>query len=184
MRSELAAGEKPVDKEEWSEPPSFLTGVEILREALVVMWGYQVSPPRGSFTNYIPKMQEKFALMFPGTSFAGTAEMEMPRLHESKALTFFYSGTGACSIWRKCLRGEQAFFAVIYEFVRLSIQQSVVLIDELELHLHPPEQQAFLAGLQKIGPDCQFIISTHTSFVEGSIGKQFKTRLPGGRLCL
>jgi hypothetical protein len=184
MSSELNGGEKAADKDELSEPPSFLAGVETLREALVVMWGYQVKPPGRHFTNYIPGLREKFNLMFPGTSFVGTAEMESATAPRVRSSYFLLEREGRVFDLAEMSSGEQAFFAVIYDFVRLGIQQSVVLIDELELHLHPPEQQAFLAGLQKIGPDCQFIISTHSSFVEGSIGKEFKTRLPGGRLCL
>ncbi|MGO8675234.1 MAG: AAA family ATPase [Limisphaerales bacterium] len=185
MSSEMSVGDKPDDKEQPSEPPSFLAGVETLREALVVMWGYQVRPPPGShFTNYIPKLREKLTLMFPGTNFVGTAEMESATAPRVRSSYFLLERDGRVFDLAEMSSGEQAFFAVIYDFVRLGIQQSVVLIDELELHLHPPEQQAFLAALQKIGPDCQFIISTHSEFVEGSIGKDFKTRLPGGRLCL
>ena len=80
--------------------------------------------------------------------------------------------------------GEQAIFPLIYDFVRLNVRKSVVLLDELELHLHPPEQQALLAALPKLGPDCQFIITTHSSFVEGSIPNEQETRLREGRLCL
>lgn len=54
--------------------------------------------------------------------------------------------------------------------------------NELELHLHPPEQQALLAALPKMGPDCQFILTTHSSFVEGSIPNEQETRLREGRL--
>ena len=155
-----------------------------LGKALATLRGYQVKPPGSHFTNYIPKLREKFTLMFPGTNFVGTAEMESATAPRVKSSYFLLERNGRVFDLAEMSSGEQAFFAVIYDFVRLGIHQSVVLIDELELHLHPPEQQAFLAGLQKIGPDCQFIISTHSPFVEGSIGKEFKTRLPGGRLCL
>lgn len=80
--------------------------------------------------------------------------------------------------------GEQAIFPLICEFVRLNIRKSVVLIDELELHLHPPEQQGLLAALPKMGPDCQFLITTHSAYVEGAIPNEQETRLLGGRLCL
>jgi predicted ATP-binding protein involved in virulence len=80
--------------------------------------------------------------------------------------------------------GEQAVFPLLCDFVRLNVRKSVVLIDELELHLHPPEQQALLAALSKIGPDCQFVITTHSTFVEGAIPSEQETRLAEGRLCL
>ena len=40
------------------------------------------------------------------------------------------------------------------------------LIDEIELHLHPPMQQALLRALPKMGQNNQFIISTHSDYIE------------------
>ncbi|MCB9551056.1 MAG: ATP-binding protein [Myxococcales bacterium] len=37
--------------------------------------------------------------------------------------------------------GEQAIFPFFYDFVRQQIGQSVVLIDEIDLNLHPPLAQ-------------------------------------------
>lgn len=61
--------------------------------------------------------------------------------------------------------GERAILPVILDFVRWDICNSVVLIDELELHLHPPLQQAFLATLDHFGINNQFIITTHSDYV-------------------
>jgi predicted ATP-binding protein involved in virulence len=36
---------------------------------------------------------------------------------------------------------------------------SVILIDEIELHLHPPMQQTLLRALPKLGKNNQFIIT-------------------------
>jgi predicted ATPase len=80
--------------------------------------------------------------------------------------------------------GEQAVFPLIYEFVRLDISRSIVLIDELELHLHAPEQQRLLAALPKIGPDCQFVISTHSEFLSSAIPNEQEVRLQRGTRCL
>lgn len=38
----------------------------------------------------------------------------------------------------------------------------IILIDELELHLHPKWQRNVLNSLNSIFPNCQFIISTHS----------------------
>ena len=38
----------------------------------------------------------------------------------------------------------------------------VILIDEVELHLHPEWQTSILGKLQNIFPNCQFIITTHS----------------------
>jgi len=38
----------------------------------------------------------------------------------------------------------------------------IVLIDEIELHLHPRWQREIIPGLTKTFPNCQFIVSTHS----------------------
>jgi predicted ATP-binding protein involved in virulence len=40
--------------------------------------------------------------------------------------------------------------------------QGVILIDEVELHLHPSWQQVVLSGLVKTFPNIQFIVTTHS----------------------
>jgi predicted ATPase len=80
--------------------------------------------------------------------------------------------------------GEQAVFSLLYDFIRLGIARSVVLIDELELHLHAPAQQALYASLPKLGADCQFLITTHSEFLTGIIPEEHEVRLAGGRPCL
>ena len=45
----------------------------------------------------------------------------------------------------------------------------IVLIDEIELHLHPSWQQQILPTLQKIFPKIQFIVTTHSPQVISSV---------------
>ncbi|MDO9017169.1 MAG: AAA family ATPase [Deltaproteobacteria bacterium] len=40
--------------------------------------------------------------------------------------------------------------------------EAVVLIDEIELHLHPSWQRRVLGGLTRTFPRCQFIVTTHS----------------------
>ena len=47
--------------------------------------------------------------------------------------------------------------------------EAIVLIDEIELHLHPSWQQHILTDLQRTFPDTQFIVSTHSPQVLTSI---------------
>jgi predicted ATPase len=44
----------------------------------------------------------------------------------------------------------------------------VVIIDEIENHLHPSMQRSLLSSLIKAFPQAQFIVSTHSPFVVGS----------------
>lgn len=47
--------------------------------------------------------------------------------------------------------------------------RGVVLIDELELHLHPKWQRRILPALTKTFPQCQFIVTTHSPQVLSSV---------------
>ncbi len=61
--------------------------------------------------------------------------------------------------------GERVIFPILLDFAHLNINNSVILIDELELHLHPPLQQALLRALIKLGKNNQIIITTHSQAI-------------------
>lgn len=48
----------------------------------------------------------------------------------------------------------------------------IVLIDEIELHLHPAWQQQIIPTLQKIFPKIQFIVTTHSPQVVSSVPRK------------
>jgi len=69
--------------------------------------------------------------------------------------------------------GEKCLLAMVGDLARrLSIAnpglhdplqgQGVVLIDEIDLHLHPEWQRRVIPALIKVFPSCQFIVSTHS----------------------
>jgi predicted ATPase len=129
-------------------------------------------------------LEQRFAEIFPGTHFRGTAPRENIGAPRAKDLYFLLERDGRVYDLAEMSSGEQAVFPLLYEFVRLDIARSVVLIDELELHLHPPQQQALLGALRRIGPDCQFIITTHSPYLESIIPSENEVRLPGGQRSL
>lgn len=45
------------------------------------------------------------------------------------------------------------------------LEKGVVLIDEIEVHLHPQWQKNILQGLSNMFPNCQFITTTHSPLV-------------------
>lgn len=66
---------------------------------------------------------------------------------------------------------------------------AIVLIDEIDLHLHPQWQRAVIPRLEKTFPHCQFIVSTHSPQVISEVGhrivsifciRQKKVWLPNG----
>lgn len=50
--------------------------------------------------------------------------------------------------------------------------RGVVLIDEIDLHLHPAWQQTILSDLQKAFPKLQFIVTTHSPQVLSTVHKE------------
>ncbi len=75
--------------------------------------------------------------------------------------------------------GEQAFFLLAVELARrlllefpgksLAEAPGFVCIDEIELHLHPAWQRTILTSLIELFPCCQFVVSTHSPQVIGSV---------------
>lgn len=72
--------------------------------------------------------------------------------------------------------GERSFLAILGDMVRrLALANpdlddplqgyGIVLIDELELHLHPTWQRRIVANLRDTFPNIQFIGTTHSPFV-------------------
>ncbi len=158
-------------------------GVEQLREYLVGWWGHHTTPSRRG-KDFIEPLERLFQKVFPGTRFVGI--MPRGRITTPKANDFYFliDRDGRVYDLAEMASGEQAVFPLVYEFVRLDIQRSIVLIDELELHLHPPEQQRLLAALPRIGSDCQFIITTHSDFLSSAIPNEQEVRLEEGTRCL
>lgn len=58
----------------------------------------------------------------------------------------------------------------------------IVLIDEIDLHLHPEWQQTILRDLQDIFPKVQFIVTSHAPAVINSVAKESIRILDNGRI--
>ena len=84
--------------------------------------------------------------------------------------------------------GEKCIFAMIGDLARrLAIAnptsteplkgEGIVLIDEIDLHLHPAWQRMIVPNLINTFPNCQFIVSTHSPQVFGEVDAQSIRRL-------
>ena len=156
--------------------------IDRMRDCLVSWWAIHTSPHRTEETDYLGQLERRFAELFPGTRFRGVE----PKLGHTTSSTqdshFLLEREGRVYDIAEMSGGEQAVFPLLFEFVRVGIARSIVLIDALELHLHPPQQQTLLTTLSRIG--CQFIVTTHSPYLEQITPDEDKTRLPGGRRCL
>ena len=54
-------------------------------------------------------------------------------------------------------------------------EQGTVLIDELDIHLHPVWQRQIPGMLRKLFPNIQFIVSTHSPFIASGAGEDSVT---------
>ena len=50
--------------------------------------------------------------------------------------------------------------------------QAIVLIDEVELHLHPQWKRKVIPALENTFPNCQFVVSTHSPQVISEVQRQ------------
>ena len=60
--------------------------------------------------------------------------------------------------------------------------QGIVLIDEIDLHLHPQWQRRVLPALTKTFPNCQFIVTTHSPQVLSEVPRESVFILEYGKL--
>lgn len=82
---------------------------------------------------------------------------------------------------RQMSDGERGVLALVLDLTRRLVQanpemedpvaeaEAIVLIDELELHLHPKWQRQIVRKLQTTFPGCQFIATTHSPQVVGEL---------------
>lgn len=95
------------------------------------------------------------------------------------------SGTARCCPMRNLSDGYRSTLSLVADIAcRMAVLNpqfldrvpdqtpGIVLIDEIELHLHPKWQQRILADLLAVFPCVQFIISTHAPCVIGSVRKE------------
>ncbi|MCD8031133.1 MAG: AAA family ATPase [Bacteroides sp.] len=123
------------------ENPTILKSIEVLSEAL-----YRFLP---GFTNLQLKQENnKYVL----TINKGDTTLNLNQLSD----------------------GERGILALVMEIARRLYQanpgledpltegRAVILIDELDLHLHPKWQRSIVENLTRVFPNCQFIATTHS----------------------
>ena len=161
---------------------SYDFGVEVLREFLNGWMLSRLDTDRKYSVDYITELEKLYKRIFPKRSFAGV-EM-MPGVTDPVSKDFYFLLNDGKRIYDlvEMSAGEQSIFPILYQFIRRQIGKAVVLIDEVDLNLHPPVARDVVVQLPKIGPTCQFILTTHSETVSGSIGDSEIYRLPGGVL--
>jgi predicted ATP-binding protein involved in virulence len=64
----------------------------------------------------------------------------------------------------------------------LASGEAVILVDEIDLHLHPQWQRKIVGNLEKTFPNCQFIATTHSPQVIGEVPHDRIQMIKDGRV--
>ena len=157
----------------WSE------GITTICEHLVGWWTYHTAEYKPE-RDFIEELQQRLKAIFPRLKLCGPVPMRSisaPRPEDF----FFYVQRNEAKPYdiAEMSSGEQAIFTMFYQLVYLEIMHSIVLIDELELHLHPQQQQCLYGALRKLAPNSQFIITTHSPYLENIIPEERIERMSG-----
>jgi predicted ATPase len=153
-----------------------------LRQFLISRYNFHNRVDRGDFRlrqdqrDIFEDLQRNLQTVFPNRRFSGSA----PRTSATEAFEvdwfFLAEGNREYEV-SEMSAGERAIFPILIDFANWKINNSIILIDELELHLHPPLQQAFLNALQSFGSNNQFIISTHSDYIASLVDESQIIRL-------
>lgn len=103
------------------------------------------------------------------------------KLHEGRPPRFSVTKGRQALFLEQLSDGERGLLALVFDLTRrLAIANpksddpiadgaAVVLIDEIELHLHPKWQRDVLRRLRDIFKACQFVVTTHSPLVLGEV---------------
>lgn len=110
-------------------------------------------------------LSNKYQSLFPDRSLAYSAPRMAPDEILEEVEDFFLNKDGKEYEVSGMSGGERAIFPLLIDFANWNINNSIILIDEVGLHLHPPLQQALIRALPKLGTNNQFIMTTHSDYV-------------------
>lgn len=102
---------------------------------------------------------------------------------ENKKLLWIEHNDKPIPVWQLS-DGERGILALVLDLTRkltqanpemknpISEAEAVVLIDEIDLHLHPKWQRNIVDNLCTAFPKCQFIVTTHSPQIIGEVNHQ------------
>jgi hypothetical protein len=103
------------------------------------------------------------------------------RVQERPRLGLMVQKNGVPLYLHQLSDGERGLLAMVFDLTRrlaianpesgdpLAEGKAVVMIDEIELHLHPKWQREVLGRLKEVFSNCQFIVTTHSPMVLGEV---------------
>jgi predicted ATP-dependent endonuclease of OLD family len=149
----------------------------VLVKDLVARWYYAHSDLekgkmqlRAGQFNKFAKLKEMYESIFKGRELRGAT---LSQGGGNDIDIVFFDGQNEYD-FSELSAGERAIFPILLDFANQNINNSIILIDEMELHLHPPLQQQFLDALTHLGRNNQFIVTTHSPFIASQFPEEQK----------
>ncbi len=151
-----------------------------LREGLMAMENDHLRQPQLHPDTLYARLKRAWKLVFPERDFVGSSAEGTSWEATGEQARFLFTDEGGHPYeLAELSAGERAVFPILWDLVRWRVHHSVVLIDELELHLHPPLQQALVRALPQIGQGNQFILTTHSDHVLAVVPEDAVIRIGG-----
>ncbi len=103
------------------------------------------------------------------------------RIQENPRLGFVVDKRGQPFYLHQLSDGERGLLALVFDLTRrlaianpengdpITEGMALVMIDEIELHLHPKWQRDVLGRLRMVFRNCQFVVTTHSPLVLGEV---------------
>jgi len=133
------------------------------------------NPTNNNYNKVINLIEEAIYTFLPEFSDLDLIEDEI-----SGELTFCITKANKILNFTQLSDGERGVLALVFDIARRLIianidkdnplqGEAVVLIDELDLHLHPKWQRTIVSDLVRTFPNCQFIATTHSPQIISSV---------------
>lgn len=109
------------------------------------------------------------------------SNLQLQEKTENNPLTFMVEKNGKSFPIYQLSDGEKGILALVFDLTRrlvianprladpIAKGRAIVLIDEVELHLHPKWQREVLRKLKNTFENCQFIVTTHSPQIIGQV---------------
>lgn len=107
------------------------------------------------FPDPLIPFKKAFIQLLPGKSLARIDE-------KSQSIQYSIDGSPGILPLESLSSGEREVVTIVFDFLLRDPQDSIVIIDEPELHLHPELSYRLLRTLRGVAQRNQFILSTHS----------------------
>ena len=128
----------------------FISGFQEIRDSLTA-WFISKQDGVRYKVDYTEELSRRFETVFPGRNLSRAGYVgQSPTPADYRF--YLTDESGREYELTEMSGGEQAVFPILFRCVKEQIANSVVLIDEVDLNLHPPAAQGFVSVLGRVAP--------------------------------